>query len=115
MGTRFEKIDVRGTPGYRRIECTDHVGDEACEHLHAQVDAALSLNEAEIREATHRIIEFVDAIDTSEEGKYAALLVATYAQKHFMLEHSEILAAAVPIVERLHEETMESLRDVDAP
>lgn len=73
-------------------------------HLPNAADALL------LEAATHRIIEFVDTLAVSEPAKYAAMLAATYSQKHFMLEHSTELAAAVPIIEQMHEETMEGLR-----
>jgi hypothetical protein len=63
-----------------------------------------------VEDACHEIIAFIDGMKITEPEKLAALLAATYSQKYFMLEHSEEFAKAVPVVERLHEETMEALR-----
>lgn len=77
----------------------------------APLDCVRELDGVKIQNATHKVICFIDTLPINEAERYAALLAATYSQKRFMLEDCKHNREAVPLVERLHEETMEALRE----
>lgn len=76
----------------------------------SEFDCTKSLDAQKVQNATHQLICFIDGLPLNEAERYAALLAGTYSQKQFMLGDCEHNRTAVPVVERLHEETMEALR-----